>query len=37
MKAEIYTRGPITCGVDATDRWEEYSGGIYSEAKLILD
>jgi cathepsin X len=37
MKAEIYARGPITCGIDATNRWEDYSGGIYSESKLILD
>ena len=31
MKAEIYKRGPLGCGVHATQKFEEYKGGIFSE------
>lgn len=31
MKAEIYMRGPIACGMDVTDAFEKYTGGVYSE------
>lgn len=32
MKSELYARGPIACGVDATAKFEKYTGGVYSEA-----
>lgn len=33
MKAELFKNGPIGCGVDATDAFEKYNGGIYSEVQ----
>jgi len=35
MKKAIYSGGPIACGIDATNKFEDYSGGIYSQQVLI--
>jgi len=32
MKAEIYMRGPVGCGMEVTANFELYTGGIYSES-----
>jgi len=33
MKKEIWKRGPIGCGVDATPKFDAYEGGIFSQRK----
>jgi len=32
MKAEIYARGPIGCGMMSTPGFKAYSGGVYNES-----
>lgn len=31
MKAEIFARGPISCGIAVNDHFREYEGGIFSD------
>lgn len=33
MKAEIFKRGPIDCGIESTQKFHNYKGGIYEEHK----
>lgn len=35
MKAEIFHKGPIACGIAATKAFEEYSSGIHQEVKKV--
>ena len=36
MKAEIYLRGPIGCGIMVTDALESYLVGIHEEVKYSV-
>ena len=35
MKADLLKYGPISCGIEVTDKFEKYTGGIYSQFKLL--
>jgi len=35
MKAEIYARGPISCGIYVTNKFEDYEGGIYAQKTIL--
>lgn len=34
MKAEIYARGPISCGISVTEKFLNYTGGIFEQVVL---
>ena len=37
LRKEIYKRGPVGCGIQVTQRFLAYSGGIYSEGQDWLE
>ena len=34
IKSAIYADGPVSCGIHVTDKFEKYSGGIFSEFSI---
>ena len=34
MKAEIFARGSISCGIQSTAKFHAYDGGIFAEVLL---
>ena len=37
MKAEIHKRGPISCEMTTTKKFDEYKSGIYEESTFIKE
>ena len=35
MKAELFSRGPIDCGIEVTPKFHSYTGGVYEESKTF--
>jgi cathepsin X len=31
IKAEVYKRGPVSCGIHVTKGFSQYKGGVYQE------
>ena len=36
IKAEIWQRGPVACGLHVTPGFQQYTGGIYSEETPLM-